>query len=233
MSENTLGFEAVNTDVVSCDRVLAIAAKNADAALVYVYLLKRTIEARKTYKAPQQEGNPWIVKSLQTISDELKSVSATRVRAGILCLESLGLVTKLPPAGIGQIGQDECARSCQYRLQEPETVELMLDPRLAMAAARDICSWFLAMPVSAEAKALLMTCIEAGQGIHQRNKLVASVSANPSVFEQACQELVSVGIVQVEPLTHSPLGIGKKIRVGRNSHLPGAHAKASKAYGKP
>lgn len=229
MSENALGFQAVNTDVVSCDRVLAIAAKNADAALVYVYLLKRTNEARKAYKAKDQEGNPWIVKSLQTISDDLKSISATRVRAGILCLEALGMVTKLPPAGIGP---DEC-RSCQYRLQEPETVELTLDARLATASARDLCTWLLSVPVSLEAKEFLMACIEAGPGIHQQPKLVAIVSANPSVFEQACKELIGCGIVQVEPLTGSPLGVRKKIRVGRNSHLTGAQVTASQAFSKP
>lgn len=230
MSGNTLGFEQSNPDMVSCDRVLAIASKNSDAALVYVYLLKRTNEARKAHKGAGQEGNPWIAKSLQTIADDLKSISATRVRAGILCLEALGMVQKLPPAGISL---DECSRSCQYRLQEPETVELTVDARLALASARDLCTWLLSMQVSPESKDFLMACIQAGQGIHQQNTLVASVSPNPSVFDQACKELIGCGIVQVEPLTHSPLGIGKKIRVGRKSNSTGPHVIAAKAYNKP
>lgn len=228
MIDNSLGFGDSIPTMVSCDRVLAIAAKSADAALVYVYLLQRTIEARKTYKIQGQEGNPWIVKSLQTISDDLKSISATRVRSGILCLESLGMVVKLAPAGTGP---EEC-RSCQYRLQEPETVELTLDSRLSLAPAAEICSWFLSMSVSREAKDFLMACIKAGQGIHQQNKLAASVSANPSVFEQACKELVGCGIVQVEPLTYSPLGIGKKIWIGKNSNKSNAHVTAAKASAK-
>ena len=124
-------------------------------------------------------------------------------------------------------------RTCQYQLREPQTVELTIDARLSLANGRDICAWLRCVPVTWEAKELLMACVQAGQGTIDEAKLVSSVGLNDQSFYKALSELMSCGVVQVEQKRDSALGIRYKIRVWRSSPLDSKPAAASQASSKP
>jgi len=221
---------ARETDELNIDRVLLIAARHADAAVVYIYLWQKTREAKAVYNRSADDVNrtPWIAKSLKRIGEELGNMAPTRVREATLVLENLGLILRLPPTGGRQ--DEEFGRSCQYQLQEPRSIEVVFERGLLGVSNANLCQWLRVIPVDWHAKELLLVLIQRGPNVVPEHVLIdalevhaGSIEDKRRDLEKRLDKLIAARVVQVHHMPQSDaLGVRKRLSVCKGDPSAGA-----------